>query len=469
MTERLTDPELQALATAFRTPLVAAQLLDRAGLARTAQPHWAEGWTPIDFWREVAHLLGLGIVANGRRVLLRAAAEKFPANPAFQPGQPSPGRDARPSTPPTLPAPGFMPDGGMASHAGVFVVDAVRFSRHGTLIQLEWREGLREILAEAFARAGIPADAVLLQDRGDGFLGIVSPAVPKATIAADLVREVRIALRAYNATRNDTGRIRLRMALHHGEIIVDGTGFAGDPAIVAARLVDAPPVRQALEAAPAEDLGVIVSADMYDSTIRLGSRGLDPAGFLEVKVSVPKFSGTAWVQVLQQSPVAADTGRSGAADAAPAEAAGWDFLVSCADRDEGWGAWIAWQLERHHYRVHLETWDSQAGSHDPQRLNEAIRNSERTLVVLSQEYLRSEKVQDEWQAAWLADRTGMLRKLIPVRVEECTPDGLLRGITYIDLVGLPGEDAEIRLIERVKRSIEGKYRPAAPPPFPGAG
>ena len=35
---------------------------------------------------------------------------------------------------------------------------------------------------------------------------------------------------------------------------------------------------------------------------------------------------------------------------------------------------------------------------------------------------------------------GVERTLIPVRVEECAPDGLLAQVVYADLVGL-GEDA----------------------------
>ncbi len=101
------------------------------------------------------------------------------------------------------------------------------------------------------------------------------------------------------------------------------------------------------------------------------------------------------------------------------------------------------------------------------RLNDAIVHSKRTLVVLSENYLQAAQVQAEWQAAWQADPNGMRRKLIPVRVAECEPDGLLRGIVHIDLVGLPQEAAATRLVEQIKRSVAGGYRPSDPPRFPG--
>jgi class 3 adenylate cyclase len=477
LSERLTDQEIQALARAFATPVSAVQLLERAGLERPEQPNWAAAQTPLVFWNEVNSFLGNGALPNGRRLILSVAAERYPASPVFAPwrnsapGGPSPRPRPTGSTDPSgrLTAPGDLP-----MPYTVLALDAVRFSQHGTLVQLAWRRGLREIVEEACRRTGIPADAVRLQDRGDGFLGVVAVGVPKARLAADFVRELRIALRTYNRTRNDTGRVRLRMALHYGDVIVDDTGFAGQATVVAARLVDAPPVRQILQDLPAEDFALIISDELYAATVAERLRGLDPHEFRRVAVTVPKFSGMAWVQVpaagliAETERAAADRPATAVTDDKPADAPRWDFLISVAEPDENWGTWIAWELEKKGgYRVHIETWDAQPGEHVVRRLNDAIVHSDRMLVVLSENYLRAAKVQAEWHAAWHADPNGMRRKLIPVRVAECEPDGLLRGIVHIDIVGLPQEAAATKLLEAVERSIKGGYRPPSPPPFPG--
>jgi hypothetical protein len=87
--------------------------------------------------------------------------------------------------------------------------------------------------------------------------------------------------------------------------------------------------------------------------------------------------------------------------------------------------------------------------------------------LLSKDYLRSEQVKVEWQAAWQADPLGMRRTLIPILVEECEPDGLLRGIHPIDLTALDEAVARERLLTEIEASILGR-RPRWPdrPTFP---
>jgi hypothetical protein len=66
--------------------------------------------------------------------------------------------------------------------------------------------------------------------------------------------------------------------------------------------------------------------------------------------------------------------------------------------------------------------------------------------VLSPAYLTESRYGGaEWLAAWPDDPDGMLRRIVPVRVEECSPDGLLRAITVVDLVGCDEATAADRL------------------------
>ncbi len=148
---------------------------------------------------------------------------------------------------------------------------------------------------------------------------------------------------------------------------------------------------------------------------------------------------------------------------APCDA--WDFLVSYVHEDRVWGEWIAWELEATgRYRTHLEAWDSLAGTRRPHRLHDAVSRSSRTIAVLSEAYLRSDHVRAEWQAAWDADPSGVSRTLIPVRVRPCEPDGLLRGIRYIDLTGFGSDEAAARasLLADIEASLLGRRLRRAP-------
>jgi hypothetical protein len=86
------------------------------------------------------------------------------------------------------------------------------------------------------------------------------------------------------------------------------------------------------------------------------------------------------------------------------------------------------------------------------RMDEATKESDLTLAVLSEAYLQAAYTQPEWAAAFAPDATGKKRKLIPVRVAECTLTGLLSQIIYIDLVNLGEQDAERALLDGLKPS-----------------
>ncbi|MCS7477597.1 toll/interleukin-1 receptor domain-containing protein [Umezawaea endophytica] len=141
----------------------------------------------------------------------------------------------------------------------------------------------------------------------------------------------------------------------------------------------------------------------------------------------------------------------------------WDFFVSCAESDTGWGEWIAWELESGGSTTYLAVWDSAPGSNAVHRLDEAVRLSERTIAVISPAYLGEPGLGAQWHAAWAADPDGLRRGLIPVRVAPCEPAGLLRDIRCVDLVGLTREQGGRRLAEEIGR---GRPRTPRSPLFP---
>jgi len=95
-------------------------------------------------------------------------------------------------------------------------------------------------------------------------------------------------------------------------------------------------------------------------------------------------------------------------------------------------------------------------------MDKAAAGSERTLAVLSPDYLQSAFGKAEWAAAFADDPTGEKRKLIPVQVRETKLSGLLKPIVHIDLVGL--DEAVAR--ERLLSGLAPGRGPATPPPFP---
>lgn len=119
-----------------------------------------------------------------------------------------------------------------------------------------------------------------------------------------------------------------------------------------------------------------------------------------------------------------------------------DFFVSYNRHDTDWAEWIAWVLEENGYTVTIQAWDFRPGGNFAVDMNKAIKNSRRTIAVLSETYLQSEFTLPEWAAAFIKDPTSEMHKLVPVRVKPCEPDGLLQGIVYADLIDKSEEEAK---------------------------
>jgi WD40 repeat protein/3',5'-cyclic AMP phosphodiesterase CpdA len=145
-----------------------------------------------------------------------------------------------------------------------------------------------------------------------------------------------------------------------------------------------------------------------------------------------------------------------------------DFFISYTSADRVWAEWIAWQLEEAGYHVVVQAWDIVPGVNFVERMDRGIQDAGRTIAVLSPEYLTSVYTKLELQAAYRRDPEGLLRKLLPVRVGPCEPEGLLAVIVYIDLLGLDEPAARECLLAGVRGSVSGRTKPERSPAFPAA-
>lgn len=141
-----------------------------------------------------------------------------------------------------------------------------------------------------------------------------------------------------------------------------------------------------------------------------------------------------------------------------------DFFISYSGRDKQWADWIAATLTKGGFSFVMQFWDFRPGSNFVLQMHQATIECERTIAVLSPNWLASVFTQPEWTAAFALDPTGATRKLIPVRVQACEPPGLLRAIVYCDLVGLAEDDAKKELLNAVSDTAPAP----ASSQFPGA-
>ena len=140
-----------------------------------------------------------------------------------------------------------------------------------------------------------------------------------------------------------------------------------------------------------------------------------------------------------------------------------DFFISYNQTDKAYAEWIAWQLEAAGYSTVIQAWDFRPGHDFVLKMHEAAKETERTIAVLSPNYLAAEFVHPEWTAAFAKDPKGERGLLIFVRVRECEPEGMTTARIYVDLLGLDEAAAKERLLAGVK---PGRVKPERPPLFP---
>jgi tetratricopeptide (TPR) repeat protein len=198
------------------------------------------------------------------------------------------------------------------------IVDVERFGdpARTNAHQLAVRDALYQALRQSFSSAGIGWADCVAEDRGDGVLVLVPPVVPKSWLVTRVPAYLVEALVRHNAAHPEQERIRLRIALHAGEVHQDPHGFAGVSINRAFRLVEAPASRTALRDSPGV-AALIVSDWFYDEVVRHHPAAW-PSCFRQVHVVVKETEMAAWGRVLESGEVPArrDTGHAAQASAA---------------------------------------------------------------------------------------------------------------------------------------------------------
>ena len=141
-----------------------------------------------------------------------------------------------------------------------------------------------------------------------------------------------------------------------------------------------------------------------------------------------------------------------------------DFFISYTAADKTWATWIAWVLEEAGYSTLIQAWDMRGNFVTAMR--DAMRDTERTVGVMSRAALDSDFVAAEWQGALRGDPLGREDRLVLFRVDEAAAeDNWLAQYGFIDLVGLSETEAAQVVLDRVKK---GRLKPEQPVTFPGS-
>ena len=140
-------------------------------------------------------------------------------------------------------------------------------------VKAELRQTMYALFDAALRAAGIqPRDRDRFADRGDGFLALIHPVRPHSQGAAE-TRDPGFRPAAGRAQRRPpaASQLRVRVVVHAGTVFYDANGCFGETLDAAFRLLDAPSVKSALQAAQAP-LVLVVSAGL-DGFVHTGQSG----------------------------------------------------------------------------------------------------------------------------------------------------------------------------------------------------
>ncbi|MCF3143538.1 hypothetical protein [Streptomyces platensis] len=176
-------------------------------------------------------------------------------------------------------------------------VDAQAYGGNNDRRQSEIQHDLPRILSRAARGTGLDRSRWHIQPKGDEELAVHPMDGTEPRLVDDFVRHLASELREYNGLRVPTARMRLRAAVHHGPVELADNGFAGTTVVTTARLLSSRHLYDALAANTDADLALLLSDDVYRSTVAGGHTTLSAADFRSVTVREKEYEAAAWLQV----------------------------------------------------------------------------------------------------------------------------------------------------------------------------
>lgn len=184
-----------------------------------------------------------------------------------------------------------MRDHPVALHRTILVVDVADFTTRTDPARAEARAAMFEFVVWAMVEAGVEPGQYDVLDRGDGAICLVNGEVPKNRLLAGFPDALMVALLEYNLGNADP--VRLRVALHAGEVIRDRHGYTGQAMELASWLGDSAEFR-AWHRMSDDVLALAVTEPVHRGVVEQSSPGTDPAGYRRTVVESRGRQLLAW-------------------------------------------------------------------------------------------------------------------------------------------------------------------------------
>ncbi|MEU0532841.1 effector-associated domain 2-containing protein [Amycolatopsis tolypomycina] len=164
----------------------------------------------------------------------------------------------------------------------------------------EVHDGLWRVLKGGFAETGIPWDVCFVENTGDGAMILLPPDIAKVDLVAQLPERMHADLRRHNAVHSEPAQIRLRLALHAGEVQRASHGSVGKAVSFTFRVLDAAEAKKAQNLTGAEL--ALLATDVFYQEVVLQDPAAAPAEYRRIPVTTKETSTVAWLRLLGGAP-----------------------------------------------------------------------------------------------------------------------------------------------------------------------
>lgn len=172
----------------------------------------------------------------------------------------------------------------------ILVVDIAGFASKSVTAQTNARSALNNVLTQVLSQDESPPSWER-NDRGDGQIIVFEALTRALALAPDLLARLERALHGLHREAS----LRLRLALHCGDVTQHRGAWVGRPVVTALRLVNSQPLRAALNAASDSPAAVAVSDTVFRAVFSDRQDLRDP--FRPVYVLSNEGTEKAWVSV----------------------------------------------------------------------------------------------------------------------------------------------------------------------------
>ncbi|MBQ0983598.1 hypothetical protein KBZ10_03440 [Streptomyces sp. F63] len=173
--------------------------------------------------------------------------------------------------------------------------DACGSGKLGMHAKRRMRDGMYAAFGEAYASVDVEPGRLHQEDRGDGILTALDPAVPPALMVGRWLDTLYQCLREHNA--GSAERLRLRVGMNAGPVMNDGRGLVGRAVDLACRLCDSPVAKDIMAGEPGADLLLVVSDWLYENVVSEGGRYVEPEHYRSARVRSKETDETAWFHI----------------------------------------------------------------------------------------------------------------------------------------------------------------------------